>query len=654
MYPCQNKIVFLKQLIVTTALVATYLNGVCQQTAGQIINPGFEASTMQPWLTAGNAAVISTSEPYEGKQTAELRSGASIRQPVVLKPLSHYKLTAWLKTASGSGQVVLNVNGLGPHNVSVASAMANWTRVEADIFTEANQRSATIEIANPENAAKNGAWADALQLELVGAYIPEKVAGIFAPKARVPKTDLGITQQPDKNMAWLLDAKFGMFIHWGLYAGPAKGEWFMENQGDWQSGDAKGVLPEEYRKLAYPESGDKYFAADKFNADDWASLAKGAGMKYMMMVTMHHDGYALFNTKARNAFSSKQTHNRDFVDEYVKACRKNDLKVGFYKTLINWRYPGYYDIYGTDCKPNKFGYTTDPAHKENARRLKADLYEQVKELMTNYGKIDMIFWDGGWVSQQGSDADGAPFWESGKYLDNENKWPVDAYIKDFEEKTGKPLGLMGMVRKYQPDIIVNPRSGWYGDFKSEEGSNPITGPVRTEEIWEKCMSMAPAWGYTEAQADAKQVMSLAQVKRMLADCVIRNMSLLLNVGPDRHGQITKAEQDVLRETGKWLNKVGDGVYGTRGGPWNPKDGQYGYAYKGKYIYVYLLDGFKDKEFVLPALNKGQKVTEVYSLSDGGAVPFKQQADGATLLKNIKTTDPAVTVLAVKLNENVFP
>lgn len=649
-----KKIISVTKITVTAGLVAAYLGASCQQAANQVKNADFETATIKPWVSAGNGALISAVNPYEGKQSVELRSGASIKQQIVLKPLSHYKLTAWLKTASGSGEVVLNVNGLGAHNASVASALATWKQAEVDIFTGADQRNAQIEISNPENAAKSSAWADGLHLEFVKAYIPEKVAGIFPAKARILKTDMGIIQQPDNNLKWLLDAKFGMFIHWGLYAGPAKGEWYMENKGEWHSENTKGVLPEEYRKFAYPESGDTYFAADKFNADDWTSLAKDAGMKYMSMVTMHHDGYALFSTKARDAFSSKQTHNRDFVAEYVTSCRKYGLKVGIYKTLINWRYPGYYDIDGTDCKPNKFGYTTNPAHKENARLMKADLYEQVKELVTNYGKIDILFWDGGWISQQGSDADGAAFWESGKYLSNENKWPVDTYIQDKDDKTGKPLGLMGMVRKYQPEIIVNPRSGWYGDFKSEEGGNSITGPVRNEEIWEKCMSMAPDWGYTPAHADINKVMSVAQLKRMLSDCVIRNMSLLLNVGPDRHGQVSVAEQNVLRETGKWLTKVGEAVYGTRGGPWNPSDGQYGYSYKGKYIYIYLLDGFKDKEFVMPALNKGQKVTEVYCLSDGNRIQFEKRADETTVLKNIKVTDPTVTVLAVKLNENVFP
>ncbi|MDO3628964.1 alpha-L-fucosidase [Mucilaginibacter sp. BT774] len=649
----QKTSVLFKQLLLAMAFATTHHSGVCQQLTGQIKNPDFETSTLQPWSTVGNGAFISATAPYEGKRSIELRSGASIWQQVPLKPLSHYKLTAWLKTASGSGDVRLNVNGLGPNNASIASAMAAWTQVKVDIFTEAGQQNATIEIENPENAAKNSAWADRLQLEFIGAYIPKKIAGISPVKVRKPKTDMGLTQQPNKTLDWLVDAKFGMFIHWGLYAGPGKGEWYMENRGEWGAQN-KGILPEEYRKFAYPESGDAYFAADKFNADDWASLARDAGMKYMTMVTMHHDGYALFSTKARDAFSSKQTHDRDFVAEYVRSCRKYDLKVGLYKTLINWRYPGYYDVNGTDCKPNKFGYTTDPAHKENARRMKADLYDQVKELVTNYGKIDIIFWDGGWIGQQGSDADAANFWESGKYLDSENKWPVDPYIQDFDEKNGKPLGLMGMVRKYQPDVIVNPRSGWYGDFKSEEGGNPITGPVRSDEIWEKCMTMGPGWGYTPGQADSNKVISLALIKRMLSDCVIRNMSLLLNVGPDRHGQISMAEQHVLRETGKWLKKVGGAVYGTRGGPWDPKDGQYGYAYNGKYIYVYLLDGFKEKDFALPTLNKGQKVVGVYSLSDGNAVQFKKRADGTTILKNISGSDPDVTVLAVQLNKNVFP
>lgn len=607
-------------------------------------NNDFESTSLKPWEAIGNESKLSSATVHSGKQALELNSGSSVQTQVKLQPMSSYKLIGWLKTESGSGEVRLKISGLGEHNTGLASALADWKKVELKFVTGAGQTTAWIEIQNPESGTQNRAWADDLSIELTGKYTPEKPHGINPLTQRVPKSDLGITQQENSKLDWWLDAKFGMFIHWGLYAGPGKGEWYMENSG-------KSI--EEYRKLAYPESGDLYFSADKFNADEWAQLAKESGMKYMSMVTMHHDGYSLFESKAINAFTSKQTHNRDFVKEYIDACRKHGLKVGLYKTLINWRYPGYYDVTGTDCKPNKFGYKTDPAHKENARLMKEELYCQVKELMTNYGKIDLIFWDGGWLGQQGSDADGAYFWESGQFLDPKNEWPVNPYFQDQDEKTGKALGLIGMVRKYQPDALVNPRTGWYGDFKSEEGGNAITGPVRTEEVWEKCMTMAPGWGYTPSHDDPSKVISADGVKRMLADCVIRNMTLLLNVGPDRHGEIAKTEQEVLRQTGKWLKLVGDAVYGTRGGPWNPKDGEYGFAYKGNTIYIYLLNGFNAKEFILPAVNKDQKVVRAYSVTDGNTISFRQKSNGETILNDFKQTDKAVTILAVELNKAVM-
>ena len=307
-------------------------------------------------------------------------------------------------------------------------------------------------------------------------------AQIYPLYERVPVEDNGITQQSNENLRWLLDDKYGMFIHWGLYSGPAYGEWYM----NWA-----GIPIDEYKKFAFAESGDKQFVADKFNADEWAKLAKEGGMKYMNLTAMHHDGFALFESNHPNAFTAKQTLGRDLVKEYVDACRKAGLKVGIYKTLINWRYPGYYDIDGTGKSPffkptTKWGYKADSSHKENARLMKDELYYQTKELMTKYGKIDQIFWDGGWLGEKGTDADAAFFWEPGKYRDPKNQWPVHEGSGDVDE-TGKPLGLMGMVRKHQPDIIVNPRTGWLGDYFSEEGASPITGPVRSTQIYEKTL-----------------------------------------------------------------------------------------------------------------------------------------------------------------------
>ena len=604
----------------------------------------FEATSLYPWIVVGNSAKLTQSTVKIGNQALEIASGTSIQCNLSLVPNTTYQLSAWVKTESGSDEVQLNVLGLAENNTSIASALTSWVLLKKEFHTGDNQNKAVVEFKNPENSSKNRVWIDDLQIERTGDYTSGITSGIKPFPARKQIMDQGIMTQSNEKLTWLLDAKFGMFIHWGLYAGPGKGEWLMYNS---------AISPDNYREYAYPSSGEKYFAADKYDPKAWAKLAKAAGMKYMNMTTMHHDGYALFESKYKNSFSSKQTHNRDFVKEYVEACRAEGLRVGLYKTLINWRYPGYYDVTGTDCKPNPYGYKTDSSHKENARLMKEELYCQVKELMTNYGKIDQIFWDGGWLGQQNGDAEAAYFWESGKYLDPNNQWPVNPNFQDKDDTTGKPLGLMGIVRKYQPDIIVNPRCGWYGDIKAEEGNAPITGGIRTEDIYEKCMTLGQGWGYTKSYEDSAKLKSTDAVKRMLSDCVIRNMVLLLNVGPDRHGQIPQATQNRLLEIGKWLNQVGEAVYGTRGGPWNPKDGEYGFAYKENKIFIYLLSDFKGETLTLPAVNKGQMAVKAYLVSDKSPVKMKQNKAREITLSEIPRNDKAVTIIAIEFNKKMM-
>ncbi|HZK69742.1 MAG TPA: alpha-L-fucosidase [Paludibacter sp.] len=636
----------IQKIAFISLLVGQNLITYAQNNDVRIDNRDFEQAEVKPWigLGIGDGIKLSNAMFHGGKQSLEIHAGSTAQLKIGLKPNSTYKITAWVRTNSGSDEVQLNVVGLGSNNVSAISALADWVKLEKIFVTDEGQKGAVIEVYHPETPSKSSAWLDDVNIEYIGAYTPVQPSGIQPLPARTVRTEMGISQQPLEKLNWLLDARFGMFIHWGLYSGLAKGEWGMQND---------SMLPEEYRKLAYHESGDKYFAADKFNADQWAKIAKAAGMKYMSLTTQHHDGYALFDSKYINIFSSKQTHNRDFVKEYVDACRANGLKVGLYKTLINWRYPGYYDVNGTDCKKNNFGYKTDISHKENARLLKEEMYCLTKELVTKYGKIDQIFWDGGWLAQQGSDEDAAYFWESGKFLDPKNAWPVNPYYQDIDSATGKPLGLMGMVRKYQPDAIVNPRTGWYGDYKSEEGGSPITGQIRSEEIYEKCMSMTPAWGYTSAMEDPSKIISIARMKRMLSDCTIRNMALLLNVGPDRHGQITKPEINVLIGIGEWLGQVGEAIYGTRGGPWNPKDGQYGYAYKDNTIYLFLLEDFKGATFTLPAVNKGQKVVKAYMVDSKKVLKTKQNGDREIMVSNLNKGDKEIAIIAIELNKKVM-
>lgn len=591
------------------------------------------------WVVSQGKAEVVSSGGTRGN-ALRLQPNTVVRFDLQLEPSSTYRITAWMKTESGADDMTMQLGRLGTGNISVTTALATWTKFERTFHVASGTVSGELEFSFKNSQGNTSAWVDDIRIERVGAYNETIYKGIPPLQKRIVKQDMGLAMQPDGKINWMLDGKLGMFVHWGLYAGPAKGEWYMENN---------GVSPEEYRKLAYPESGSLYFDAKDFDAGKWVSLAKGMGAKYMNLTTQHHDGYALFDSKYMNAFTSKQTHNRDFVKEYVEACRAAGLRVGLYKTLINWRYPGYYDVNGNDCKPNKFGYKTQASHKENARLMKEELYCNVKELMTGYGKIDQLFWDGGWLSQQGSDRDAANFWESGKYMDVHNPWPVNPYFQD-KDSTGKALGIMGIVRKYQPDIVVNSRSGWIGDYGNEEGGGPVTGPVRTEVV-EKCFSLTAGWGYTAVMEDSTKIMPLKRIKRLFADCLVRNMCCMINVGPDRHGNVPPLIRQRLLEFGKWVNATKEAVYGTRGGPWQPVDGKYGFCYKGETVYIYFLGGYKGTAFVLPPLGKGMKAVKAYDVVTKSNVQISRNGKSLTL-KNLRLNPEDLTVVAVVLNKNI--
>lgn len=609
-------------------------------SAQNVISYTFDNNVNNWTIKKGNVE-ISEQGAHKGK-AMKISPNTSVAFNLSLQPSSTYKLVTWLRTESGADDFTMQISSLGKNNISLTTALATWTKYEKTFNVSADQDRGTLEFIFGNSQGNTNAWVDEITIERIGDYKEIVYTGIPKISKREIVTDLGIEMQADEKMQWMLDDKLGMFIHWGLYAGPGRGEWHMENQ---------AVPAEEYRKLAYPESGDLYFDAKDFDARKWVDLAKKMGARYMNMVTQHHDGYALFESKYMDDFTSKQTHNRDFVKEYVEACRDGGLKVGIYKTLINWRYPGYYDIYGIDCKPNKWGYTANPSHKENARLMKEELYCQIKELVTNYGKIDQLFWDGGWLGQQGSDADGAFFWESGKFQDNsKTEWPVNPYFHDLDEETGKPLGLMGIVRKYQPDILSNPRSGWIGDYTCEEGGGAVKGEIRTGVV-EKCMTLSPGWGYTPMAEDPERVMSLKNIKRIFADCIVRNICLMINIGPDRHGNVPAYYEQRLIEFGDWVNNTNEAVYGTRGGPWQPVDGQYGFCYKDNTIYIYFLGDYSSDSFVMPPVDKGMKVVSAYNVYTKEKVSTAQRGQNITL-KNIKPLQNDLTVIAVKLNKDV--
>jgi alpha-L-fucosidase len=456
---------------------------------------------------------------------------------------------------------------------------------------------------------------------------------------RVPKTDMGVEQQPDSKIQWLQDAKLGMFIHWGVYSGPAKGEWWMHNA---------PVTPADYQKYV-TDATTEQFTGDAYDPAAWAQLAKDFGAKYVTLTTRHHDGFALWPLNHPNSWNSGQAPlSRDFVKDYVAAVRAAGLKVGLYYSPINWRYPGYYDVTGTNCATNPWGYTTDPAHKENARIMKTEVYESVKELVTQYGAIDDLWWDGGWIAEKGSDADAAFFWEPGQYRDTANQWPVDSTYGETDS-SGKPLGLMGMVRKHQPGIVANLRSGWMGDYGNEEGPSVPTGAIRSGKLVEKVFTVGSSWGYN---SDGK-VMSYGTAMNLLVNSWVRNMTVMVNVGPDRHGTVPSGQAALLRQIGAFMTACGQSVYGTRGGPWNPVDGQYGFTYKDSTFYVHLLPGYSGTSFTTPSIGDAQ-VTRVFDVRSGNSLSYTVSDGRITITGIDRTTHPQDSVVGVTLDRTVQP
>lgn len=296
-----------------------------------------------------------------------------------------------------------------------------------------------------------------------------------------------------RRMKWWHDAKFGMFIHWGLYSLVGRHEWVMEME---------GISAQEYEKLA------KQFNPKPNVARDWARLAKQAGQKYMVMTTKHHEGFCLFNTETTNYCAPKQAARRDLVKEYVDAVRAEGLRVGFYYSLMDWHHPD-----GARC-----------AEDESARKRFVEYtHTQIHELLSNYGKIDVLWYD-------------VP-------------WPLDAAKWESER-------MNRMVFQLQPDIIVNNRNRLPGDFSTPEQRIEAAEAGRA---WEACMTMNDSWGYHIADDAWK---TPKQILRNLITCAHDGGNYLLNIGPKGDGSIPEESVAIMTTVGKWMEKNGGTIYGA--------------------------------------------------------------------------------------------
>lgn len=294
-----------------------------------------------------------------------------------------------------------------------------------------------------------------------------------------------------QRMQWWHAAKFGMFVHFGLYSTIGRHEWVMEDE---------AIPIDQYVKRA------DIFKPAANSPRAWARLAKQAGMKYMVLTTKHHEGFCNFDTKLTDYCATKKGPGRDIVREYVEAARAEGLHVGFYYSLMDWHHPD-----GARC-----------ATDEDARKRFVDYtHGLIREILTNYGKIDVLWYD---VS-----------------------WPLDA--KGWESER-----MNDMVFQLQPEIIVNNRNKLEGDFATPEQKIVAETNGRA---WESCMTLNDSWGYQRADDNWK---SARTVIRNLIQCVRDGGNYLLNIGPKPDGSIPEQSIAVLSEVGRWMEVNGDSIY----------------------------------------------------------------------------------------------
>ncbi|RLF19924.1 MAG: alpha-L-fucosidase [Thermoprotei archaeon] len=382
----------------------------------------------------------------------------------------------------------------------------------------------------------------------------------------------------EDRIKWFIEARFGMFIHWGLYSILGRAEWVMY---------LERIPKDEYAKLA-----DK-FKPDKFNADEWVEIAKNAGMKYMVFTSRHHDGFSLFDSAYSDFTSTKTAAGRDFIAEYVEACRRAGMRIGIYYSLLDWRWDAYWK-----------GPKKDP---EGWSKFLNYVHGQVEELCTNYGKIDILWYDGAWPYT-------AEDWKS----------------EELNEK----------VRKLQPQIITNNRSKIPGDFETPEQHIPWWSPPKRP--WEACITMNDSWGYFEADRNWK---SPRQIIGILAQCVSLGGNLLLNVGPRADGTFPPEAIEILSEIGRWMRVHGDSIYGAGPCPFTTTVGPI--TAKGKKAYVHALR-WPGKEICVAGV--GNSVQSAYILTTGEEVKFEQIGD-RVFFKNLPrlAPDPYDTVIVMELD-----
>jgi alpha-L-fucosidase len=390
-------------------------------------------------------------------------------------------------------------------------------------------------------------------------------------------------QPSPENLAarqWFQNAKFGMFIHWGVYSVLGSGEWVMEQ---------RPLTVEQYAKLP------AQFNPQKFDAAKWVALAKAAGMRYITITSRHHDGFSMFDTKQNDYNIVKATpYERDPMKQLADECHKQGIKLFFYYSQLDWHNPDYYPRGATGH------HTGRPEHGDWNKYLDF-MNAQLRELLTNYGPIGGIWFDGMWDKP---DAD----WQLQRTYSLIHQLQPAALIIPNHHK--KPMPGED-VQTFEKDLPGHKTMPWANSDVSKDL------PLETSE------TMNDSWGFNIGDSHYKSVPDLI---RLLVRAAGNNANLLLNIGPMPNGEIQPEFVDRLHQIGEWTSKYGDSIYRTRGGPVAP--GVWGVTtQKGKTVYVHVLD-WDGPSLSLPPL--GHKVKSATMMDGGAPVEFREDAYGLQL------------------------
>jgi len=404
---------------------------------------------------------------------------------------------------------------------------------------------------------------------------------------------------------WFVHDRFGLFIHWGIYALPARHEWVKNRE---------RMTDAQYQRYF------DHFEPDLFNPHEWAQIAWQAGMRYAVITTKHHDGFCLFDSQLTDYKAPNTPARRDLIREFVDAFRAAGFKIGFYYSLIDWHHPEF-PIDGLHPQRDDVEFREREKHRD-IRTYAEYLHGQVRELLTNYGKIDIM-------------------WLDFSYPNRDWGWSRGKGREDWQSEN-----LVAMIRELQPEILLNNRADVPGDFHTPEQVVPrewvqVDGkPV----VWEACHTFSGSWGYHRDEASWKSVDMLVC---LLVDTVSKGGNLLLNVGPTARGEFDQRARDRLAGIGVWMKYHSRAIYGCTQAPAEfvtPQDCRLTYHPATQRLYVHLfawpfrhlhLDGYAGK------------VEYAQLLNDASEIPFTEDA-GGTLTLTLPVIKPDTPVPVIEL------